>query len=355
MNIVFFSGRIIYGGGEKVRNWLAGRLIDAGHTVYYASPRLNDEFLSQLNKVGLYGRVVVKEYPYHLKKIKPVKYWSAIKRLFHECNADLYVIFGGSLVEQVIARRNGVKVVLSERCEPGSRSIPSQILKQIQYRIADGYVFQTPEASMCYGKQANRLSIVIPNPIIDELPDPKFDNLRKEIVSVGRLSGEKNQIMLLDAFNKFHKVHPEYRLKIYGSGPLEGLLLDTISKYNLNNCAEIIKGKRNISELINGSELFVLPSNTEGMPNALIEAMSVGIQSISTNCPIYGPKMLVEHGVNGYLTPIKDTEALYKQMCYAVEHPTQADQIRHNAIKIRERLQADVIFDKWLSYFQTIV
>ena len=355
MNILFFSGRIIYGGGEKVQAWLVKQLHEAGHSVTYLVPECSCNIFEKLEKVGIHDIVHIVYYARQYKNKNIFKYIESLNNVFSKNNIDLFVILGGSMVVQVVARKYGVKVVLSERCDPHSRTIPSQILKQIQYRIADGFVFQTPEAAKCYGKRAHKLGTVIPNPIIDNLPNAQLENLRKEIVSVGRLSEEKNQQLLIDAYELFHSVHPEYKLKIYGSGPLEEKLQNSIQAKNLTNVVEIVKGKRNISELINGAELFVLPSNTEGMPNALIEAMSMGILSISTDCPIYGPRMLVKHGENGYLVPIKDKDALYKQMCYAIENKYQAQVIRKNALLIRERLRSQIIAEKWMQYFEKIV
>lgn len=356
MNILFFiTTNMIYGGGEKVRNWLARRLSDAGHQVYYATSLDLDRFNGDLEKVGLLGKVKVVNYSFQIKKKNPIEYWKNIKKLYVDNNIQLLIHFGGTLVEQMAARRVGTKILLSERCDPASRPFLSRVLKQLQYRVADGYVFQTEPASCCYGKRAKAKSVVIPNPIIDKLPEPIFEGLRKEVVSVGRLSPEKNQKMLINAFAKFHKDYPVYKLVIYGSGPLETELKEAIHKNGLDECAEIIKGKTNITELTNGAELFVLPSNTEGMPNALIEAMSVGIMSISADCPIYGPRMLVNDGENGFLTPVGDEEALYKTMCKAMADKGRGLMIRHEATKIRERLNEDKIFKCWMDYINELV
>lgn len=354
MKIMFYAGLIIYGGGEKVRNWLVDKLIESGHSVVYATSKISDEYYEDLKKVGLYNKVQVVEYPYYLKKKAPVSYYRAIESLYLDNEIDLLMIFGGSLIEQVVARKLGLKIILSERCEPASRPILGQILKQIQYRVADGYVFQTPEAAQCYGKRAVRISKIIPNPIIDKLGEPQFDNLRKEIVSVGRLSNEKNQKDLISAFSMFSKTHPDYCLKLYGSGPLKEELEQQISSLELDGKVDIISGKTNISELIRGAELFVLNSNTEGMPNALIEAMSMGILSISTDCPIYGPRMLVQHGVNAYLTPLHNPAKLADLMSTALDDFSKADRIRHEAVKIRERLEANKIFSLWLNYIEGV-
>lgn len=350
MNILFFAGRIIYGGGEKVRNWLAKELVKEGHHVFYATPQMDDAYMEAFQKVGMDGMVIPVKYPFCIKKKHPIDYVRAVKKLYDDNNIELLIIFGGSLVEQLVARRCGVKIVLSERCDPASRPILSQILKKIQYKVADGYVFQTPEAAACYGKRAERIGVIIPNPLIDTLEIPQFDNLRKEIVAVGRLSKEKNHKGLIDAFSIFHKSHPEYQLKIYGTGPLKDYLVGYSDKMGLSESIQIISGKTNISELIKGAELFVLNSNTEGMPNALIEAMSMGVLSISTDCPIYGPRSLVKHGANGYLTPVGESALLASQMNYAIENKEEGDIIRHNSVMIREKLNAEKIASLWKAY-----
>lgn len=354
MNILFFVNRIIYGGGERVRNWLAYNLINSGHKVIYAIPENSKHLYGEIDNVGLKDKVIIVEYPFSIKKKAPRKYWKIINELYRTNRINLLIYFGGSLVEQIIARSLGIKILLSERCDPHSRSIPSQILKQIQYRVADSYVFQTPAAARCYGKRAYKLSTIIPNPILDKSSDPIFNNLRKEIVSVGRLSKEKNQLLLLQAFKKIHEIIPDYSLCIYGSGPLESMINEFIINNELNNKIYIIKGKTKITELINGASLFVLPSNTEGMPNALIEAMSMGLLSISTDCPIYGPRYLIKHGENGYLTPVNNVDKLAEIIIYALNN-RGADIIRQNAFGIRQTLDANKIFSYWLQYIESIV
>jgi len=353
MNILIFGSRIIYGGGEKMLNWLAKRLIQNGDNVIFATPNNNDEYRDKLEKVGLLGQVKIVEYPQYNKYKQLIRYYNGWKRIFKDNNIDILLIFGGSIVEQRAAHAENVKVVLSERWYPKARSFASQILKQIQYKYADGYVFQTVEASKCYNKRAQRLSVIIPNPIIDNLPEAKTIE-RKEVVTVGRLAPEKNQGLVIKAFAIFSKNNPDHYLKIYGSGPLKTELLNLMESLQLSGKVEIIEGKRNISELINGADLFVLPSNVEGMPNALIEAMAMGITSISTDCPAYGSRMLIQDGENGYLVPLDDVEKLAEAMNRAVRE-SDRERIKNNSLKIRERLDADKTADKWICYFKKIL
>ena len=354
MNILFFAERIIYGGGEKVRSWLTKELLKAGHHVVYASPKLDDSYMAALDKVGLKGMVDVVEYPFYIKKKHPVKYCKAISQLYQDNGIDLLIIFGGSLVEQVIARRLGVKILLSERFYNGFRPLPSRVLKHLQYRIADGYVFQTPEASRMYNRRATRIGKVIANPIIDQLPDPIFHHLRKEIVNTGRLCDQKDQATLIRAFSLFQKTHADYRLIIYGSGEYKERLLTLISELGLNDCVQIISGMTDISQRINGASMFVLSSKAEGMPNALIEAMSMGVLSISTDCPAYGSRMLIENNENAVLVPVGDVKRMAEEMVRLIDDTALADKIRHNAVAIRERLNPEKTAKAWLEYINTL-
>lgn len=345
----------MYGGGEKVRNWLVKQMYKAGHTIYYVTEKNDEAYKSSLKIVGLDGIVHAIKFDRSIKYTHFFKYKKSIEQIYRENHIDLLMIFGGSLVEQRIARKCGVKIILSERFYNGFRPLPSRILKHLQYRIADGYVFQTPEATRMYNRRATRIGTVIANPIIDQLPEPQFENFRKEIVNTGRLCDQKDQSTLIRAFNIFHNQHPEYKLIIYGSGEYKERLLALINELNLSDCVQIISGLTDISQRINGASLFVLSSKAEGMPNALIEAMSMGVLSISTDCPAYGSRMLIENNVNAVLVPVGDVKKMAEEMTRLIDDEPLADKIRHNAVAIRERLDPDKTAKAWLDYINTIV
>ena len=210
------------------------------------------------------------------------------------------------------------------------------------------------DLAKCYNNKAKKNSVIIPNPIIDNLPEP-LPLLRQEVVSVGRLAPEKNHKILISAFSLFHKTHNKYKLIIYGSGPLKQELLTLAYEKGLDDsCFEIVEGKRNIAELINGADLFVLPSNVEGMPNALIEAMAMGLTCISTDCPAFGSRMLIENGQNGYLIPVGSHEELLKAMEDAIIHQNR-NTLRLAAIGVRDKLNPSTIFNCWIDYFNKVV
>ena len=355
MNILFFATKISYGGGEKVRNWLVKQLYNAGHSVYYVTGNDDEAYRNELKKVGLDGIVSVIKHDRSIKYRHFRRYVNNLKSIYCENHIDLLIIFGGSLVEQLVARKCGLKIILSERFYNGFRPFPSRVLKHLQYRIADGYVFQTPEASKMYNQRATRIGKVIANPIIDLLPEPIFNNLRKEIVNTGRLCDQKDQTTLIQAFNLFHQQHPEFKLIIYGSGEYKERLQTLIEELGLSDCAQIISGLTDISQRINGASMFVLSSKAEGMPNALIEAMSMGVLSISTDCPAYGSRMLIENNENAVLVPVGDVKRMAEEMARLIEDTVLANKIRHNAVAIRDRLNPKMTAKAWVEYIDTII
>ena len=154
-------------------------------------------------------------------------------------------------------------------------------------------------------------------------------------------------MLLLEAFAEAHKTHPEYILKIYGEGVLRGALENKISEFNLEESAFLMGEKDNIKDEIYKEGIFVLSSDYEGMPNALMEAMALGIPCISTDCPCGGPKYLIKNKKNGILVDINDKNQLKEAMIYLIENKDIAKEIGSCANKICEELNPSVINKKW--------
>ena len=101
--------------------------------------------------------------------------------------------------------------------------------------------------------------------------------------------------------------------------------------------------------------MFILASNYEGMPNSLIEAMSLGLVCISTDCPCGGPRDLIEDGVNGLLVPVGDKDAMAAAMTRILENRELADKMGAEASKIQEKCSPEVTNTKWKKFFDKII
>ena len=106
---------------------------------------------------------------------------------------------------------------------------------------------------------------------------------------------------------------------------------------------------------IDNAALFVLPSDYEGMPNALIEAMALGLPAIATDCPCGGSALLIEQKVSGILVPVGDEGKLTEAMEQMLANPEQAEEMGRNARKVTEKVRPDKICAEWKAYVEELL
>ncbi|MDE5818218.1 MAG: glycosyltransferase family 4 protein [Lachnospiraceae bacterium] len=245
-----------------------------------------------------------------------------------------------------------MRLIISVRNAPSVeyRGKVRYLLMRLLYPKADAYVFQTKQAKeyFSFSDHITKNSTVIPNPIARGfIGCPASQNRKKEIVAVGRLEEQKDPVLLLEAFAQVHGQFPEYRLLLYGEGSLKEKLLDEIRRYGLEDAAFLKGNAERIEELIKDASLFVLSSRYEGMPNALMEAMAMGVPCVAADCPCGGPAELIRHGENGLLVPVGDKEKLAEAMAAMLRDSGRAQQMGIRAQEIGERLKPEAIYEKW--------
>ena len=101
---------------------------------------------------------------------------------------------------------------------------------------------------------------------------------------------------------------------------------------------------------IKDSAIYVLSSDFEGMPNSLMEAMSMGFPVISTDCPCGGPAELIQNGKNGILVPVGDSDKMAMEINRLIEEPGECLKLGKNAMKIGQTHSQDVIVQQWLKF-----
>ena len=112
---------------------------------------------------------------------------------------------------------------------------------------------------------------------------------------------------------------------------------------------------QNVHEQIRTAAFFVMTSDFEGMPNALVEAMALGMPCISTDCRCGGPRLLIRDGENGILFPTGDKLALVQAMCKLAEDPQFAAALGKEAETIRMQVDTQTITEQWLAYITEII
>lgn len=353
-NLVIMTHDMHGGGCERVisqlANWFVERNIECTIITEVKGPvfyKLNSKV--KLISLSSYEKL----YPQHListylklrkvvKKIKP----DVILSMPEKVNVWTALALLGTRFPVVVSERNNPNLYPPSKVK--------RFLRKIIYPFVDGFIFQTKQAKEYFPKYIQKKGIVLPNPLdLNRIPHV-FGRKRKEIVSIGRLEKQKNFYLLIDAFSDFQKKITGYKLKIYGEGSLREDLEEYAKQKLLNDTYEFPGKKTEVLEEISNASMFVLSSDYEGMPNALIEAMALGLPVISTNCPIYGPGALIENGDNGILVPVRDKLSLVNSMCYLVENETFANKIGGKAKLIRKELCIDKVGNNWYKYLESV-
>ena len=107
--------------------------------------------------------------------------------------------------------------------------------------------------------------------------------------------------------------------------------------------------------MLSSSKCFVLSSDYEGMPNALLEALAVGVPSISTDCPCGGPRCIIENGVNGYLTPVGDAGALSRAMDSLLSDEELCKSFSAKAREMSGAYRTEAVFSQWREFVEKII
>lgn len=249
-----------------------------------------------------------------------------------------------NIVTWLATRRLNVKYIPSERNDPDKGR--SSLIKKLQakaYGAADTTVFQTTRAKEYFSDAIQKKSVIIPNPL-REMPEAVY-GASKRIVTAGRLSEQKNHKLLIDAFAGVYRDHPDYSIDIYGEGSMRDELQAYIDEKGLRTLVHLCGKVDNVPERIQDAYMFVLPSDYEGLSNALLEAMGIGLPCITTNCA--GSDDAIQDGENGLIVPIQDRDAMEKAIRKLIEDHERAEIMGKKARESMSRYKVDNVVDQW--------
>ena len=248
------------------------------------------------------------------------------------------------------------RLIVSERADP-NRLMKKRYGKPFieKYFVrADAAVFQTEDAKAVYPENIAKKGTVIFNPLKENLPEPYHGERNKNITTFCRISNQKNLPMLVDAFAKVYKKHPDYTLRIIGDAPNDegkavmNILNRKISEFDLTKAVDFEPFKKNVHEAIIKDCMYVNSSDYEGISNAMLESMAIGMPVVCTDCPIGGAKATITDGENGLLVPIKDADALAEAINRIISDNSLADKLSQNSSLLRDDLSLDKITEKWI-------
>lgn len=359
MKLAFCISQLTKGGAERVVTNLANYL-SSKHDVTIISLRNESPAYKISDKVKVIFLDDIKKN----KISKNIYRFKKLKNIYLKNNYDIILsflpepcFFTIGVKKFSLTKRISSKIIVSVRNDPKIeyRSILYKFFMKLLYKRANGFVFQTEDARNYFSKSIQKKSTIILNSLNPDFITEPFRGKRDDkVVSVGRLDKQKNQKMLIQAFYCIHKKYPNYKLYIFGEGPLREELSQLICKLKLDKCVFLPGVSDNIKEEIYNAKLFVLSSNYEGLPNSLMEAMTLGLPCISTDCPCGGPKSLIDDGQNGILTEVNNIEMLEEKMDYLLKNDDYLKKIGNEARKIIHKIDPKIINSKWEEYIKKI-
>lgn len=357
MQVVIFIGGLSGGGAERVACNLCNALISNGNDVEFLT--MSDEIaaypidkkatrfclLSELEKKGsIYNST--------LRFFRFFKYLIANR-------SDLYIVMLPITIIMMLAFSflTNAKIIASERAEPSK--YPSIIQRGLKLlcKKANGWVFQTPDALNWYNPSLGIIQrVIIPNAINPEFLRLSVNQERKKIIiTSGRLKTQKRHDLLISSFSKISEKFYDYKLVILGDGPLRSQLEKQIKELHLENRVFLPGYVDDVQSRLSCAFMFVLSSDFEGMPNALIEAMAMGLPCISTDCDGGGARYLIKDGENGLLVHKNDVNALANAIDRILSNEQLAQKLGRNAEKVKEDLHPDKIYGCWLQFIDDVV
>ena len=190
-----------------------------------------------------------------------------------------------------------------------------QLLWNMCYNRANAVVLQTKQQGEFYSKKVQKRSVVVSNPISEQYKiNYKTEyNQAKKFIAMGRVCEQKNFELAIRAFKLAVEKNKQLCLEIYGAGEpsYENKLNELIIQQGLENNVRLMGRTNDVLNILKNADSFIMSSDFEGLPNALIESMCIGLPCISTDCRT-GPRDLIDNGENGFLVPVGDVDALSK-------------------------------------------
>ena len=230
------------------------------------------------------------------------------------------------------------------------------------YKLSDLVIVNSFDLKKKIKNYINIDTKVIYNPVFNKRKNNsilKSKNVKTgdavNLLNVGRLVSQKNQILLIKAMKYLRdKSKLKYNLIIIGNGDLYEFLIENIRKNDLSSNIKILRDVTDPTKFYLKSDYFILSSLYEGLPNALIEAISFKKISISSDCPT-GPREILLNGKAGYLYQNGDYKKLANTVLKAVNNKKESQKKLNLAYRSLSRFDEKANCKKYLSMLEQFI
>ena len=359
--IVFFMPSFEGGGVEKnirmIANYFASK--NAKISLITTSKKVKKKFAKKIRFISPVNNIWDKQKRF-------IKFIICIYFLFknYRKNKKISVFcFQGNILCILFCKMFGLKIVIRPNSSPAGWStnyLKNFIFSKI-FKLSDNIVVNSNDFKKELKSKFNLNSKCIFNPLnTDEIrklsrKKIKFNFYKKDtinLITIGRLVEQKDHITILKSLNHLKK-KCNLRLLILGEGDERQNLLNYVNENNLNNLVKINKRINNPYPFIKKSQILLLSSKFEGLPNVLLEALALDTFIISSNCPT-GPREILDNGKGGLLFKIGDHEELSKKILIYKKNYKLCLRKKRYARKRSIRFDYDKNLEKYFNLFKTL-
>ena len=354
MKVMLYISTISNGGAARVMSNLANDLSQKGHDcILVTTFRKKEEYQlnSMVKRVSLYEHKpqglwlmtnigIIKKLRDNLKKEKP----DILLSFLAEPNFRASIATIGMDVKTIVSVRNDP--------EREYHGVFRTLLANLLFRRVNGIVFQTKDARNWFPMNIRKKGTVIYNSVKDIFYEVDLPSEKDGIVATGRLAKQKNHILLIEAYSIIYKEISD-DLYIYGAGDSSSLK-KFAEKKGVGDRVHFLGQTMDVINAIKGAKLYVMSSDYEGMPNALMEAMAMGLPCISTDCPCGGPKSLFLNRMYKYLVPVGDSKALASKMLELITNDESRNRHALDCKSAAQLFRPEIINKQWVDYFMSI-
>jgi glycosyltransferase involved in cell wall biosynthesis len=353
MKVDFLVDSLIPGGAERVLVLLANHFEEQGQDVTIIT--FNDNEVWKPNET-------IKRVKLHEGRIKNQTIRSTLELMKHyykkSNRPDVLISFmtRTNLIGIVVARFYGIKIV---SCEHINHSMEADNIEKFTrnhvYRYADALTCLTSFDIDFYKSKKVNVS-VMPNPCAFEAYKEVVRNREKVILAVGALNRyhHKGFDNLIPLIAPILEKHQDWKLKIVGGGGEGMKLLEKLTKSHQIEDQVIFEGFSNeVSEIMQKSEIYIMPSRFEGLPMVLIEAMSQGMACIAFDC-VSGPSDIINHDVNGILVEDQNMQSMSEELNRLIENPEKRLEFAKRGVESLDKFKIEEIYQKYLDLFEAI-
>lgn len=358
--IAFYIGSLRKGGAERVFVNLAKYFQTEGYRVVMVTQYQREDEYDLPDGIERILSDIEEEKVSASRVINFLKRLNKLHAIWKEQEADVVLSCIGKNNFMAVVTTMGTKtkavvsVVGEAKEEYPSRGM--RMLADFLFSRAAGVILQTERSRSFFCGGVGDKAVILPNSLNPAFVRPRFEGVReKTIVSVGRMDANKNHEMQLRAFAALKDKYSEYTLEIYGDGELRSNIEETAAQLGIAERVLLPGVVQDVAERICRASLFLLTSYSEGVSNALIEALALGLPVIATDVPSGGTEELMEDGVNGLVIPAGDQEALTRAMDRLLGDSDYAERLGREAAKIQERLAPERVNPLWKAYFEEVI